>query len=664
MSLDSLATGVAAAQSAIEYNGFRFPAGALTEDFTCTPVKDSSGRTIVHSEFRIRVSAYLSLDLAVPADVLTQTAVELLTQPACSFKYLGRGIGNVTINLGGSSDVVWGPFPVILTLKPYHNQTVKIVWEVTFAIPTCNDARYTGPAEFNYTTSISIDKGGISTRVYSGFIRIAQNRINPRNHTVATSADVWREKINPPLITGFRRIPGDFRISEDKCRLDFTIRDEEIPGENIPPRDVVEASAEHSYTSEAGKLTAWVGSLGATYEIPKLDGLGLNSAIQSFLGLATDRLSLLRDLTKSKQGIGIIPVTFHIADVSIYAQMRVRIEMKYRVVGTLLSVILNSGGLWRPVPDSDWDLWSTSIKANIGPRGVAGLKSYYPGEEQIVDLCARIPQDKPTKSQNPNPNRPARGTRKPGGRFVPSNLPSVFPPAPVDPFAPKPGASWLGYNAMIRFETDSGTVAAVTLPDSPLVTDDTLPTFNAMAVLPDATTSPSLVGADGHVTPSRGDPGGAFSQQRTVPMTFIFLEGWAIRAGYEIPPPELVSVGDVDLIPANRLDCGEGFQQSIIGQGGVYGSIPIYAASWRYRYLLPKLPSQPVVPLTPPNPLLDPSAAFAGGIINTVQSTIFAATANSLIGGSTGGLLGGGGLLGNLPQQQSLPLADLGGGGV
>src|SRR5262249_49432701 len=145
-------------------------------------------------------------------------------EPGQPFIYLGRPIGDFTLNVRGAKDCLWGPFPQVTSLEWHGLTSAKITWTVKFHTPTCLGARFDGPCEFAYGTSVSIDRHGLTMRTYQGFIRIAQNRLNPKLRRVARSADEWRSKINPPLLAGFRRIPGEFSLSPDKCRLDFSIR--------------------------------------------------------------------------------------------------------------------------------------------------------------------------------------------------------------------------------------------------------------------------------------------------------------------------------------------------------------------------------------------------------------------------------------------------------
>ena len=629
MSAGGLAAKPAPAALAIEYYGFRFPNGARTESFTVEPVLDAAQRTIIYSKFRVTVSAYLNQGLGGTSDATVQSAIVLLTQPGGTFKYYGRGFGGINVNLKGASDCLWGPFPKVVSLDPLgSNQTVKIVWTIEFHLPTCADARYRGPMEFNYGTNITVDRSGLTSRVYKGFIRIANGRLNAQNRRVFDSADIWREKINPPLLAGFRRIPGTFELSHDKCKLDFSITDEELPGDNVPPANVIEVQSEHSYSpAQPGRIFDWVGNLSATYEIPKGSGLGEAAAVQAFKALAEDRLSqflrlgqvvfgpaadvaigfglavavaLLHGTKNLKRRAAIIPISFTVSDPTIYGQKRVHLEMRYRVAGIGLDQILNNGGLWRQVPGGDWQKWATSIAVPSGCRGLAGLRSYQPGEEEIVDLCARIPADPPKKAKpfdvELRTKKKLKDVDLRGGPKDAELRNGLFP-------APAAADSWISYQASTRIEVDSGVVAFKTLPEEPLGPTSRAPVWDGLGGLP--------VGSDGSVSPSAArldstdrESGATHVQYRTTPAVYVYLSGYAMRAGFSIPQPELISMNGVELVSASRLDHGEFFEEAIVGQGGIDGSLPIVGARWNLRYLLPELPTQKRPLQIPPNPTI------------------------------------------------------------
>lgn len=634
----SLATCPAPASQAIEYGGFRFPNGARTLEFTCRPQKDSTGRTITHSDFRITVEAELYGGTLGTSDSTVQAAVALLVEPGQPFVYFGRGCGNVAINLRGVIDCKWGPFTDVISLKPTKNQKVKITWTISFSIPTCADARYKGPMELVYGTSVSIDKSGLSTRTYKGFLKIANNRLAPGNRRVIESADAWRELINPPLLERFRRVPGEFTLSDDKCRLDFSIRDEEFAGENLPPENVIEVKASHSYgNSQSGRIYEWIGNLRATYSVAKGNRDGVKSAVEAFRLLGEDRLRRLfeearagagggfigrvRDFfSKSKVRPCILPVSFRASEDEIYGELLVTLDMTYRVAGLSLGQILNLGGLWRPAPGARNTLaWATSVRLNLRSRGTAGISLYPRGEEELVDLCARIPviptpRLKVIDTELRTHPRPIT-TELRGGR----RLSTMFR-------TPGKDESWLSYTMLTRVETDTGVVIGSTLPDAPLVETSLSSAWNARDGAPrgnDRSVSPAesrfrpLASAanpatSGTVNTSGGtlttttvstSSGETFAHQRTNPTLYVYLVGSALRAGFDIPTPELTTLNGVDLVPANRPG-QEYVVKGIVGQAGLDESIPLIGATWvqRYAVLGSKVPRGPMPVM--PNPLV------------------------------------------------------------
>jgi hypothetical protein len=374
----------------------------------------------------------------------------------------------------------------------------------------------------------------------------------------------------------------------------------------VPPGAVIEAEAEHSYsTAQAGRIFEWLGSLSATYVAPKGNPVSVPSAVAAFRALALDRLDTLFKL-QARGGGGIIggtlaalsgvkfrpnivPVSFSVSDPTIYGNKQVRIEMKYRVAGAPLALILNAGGLWRPAPGPDPKAWLTSISANIGPYGDAGLPLYIRGEEQIVDLCARIPADPPRGviDTDLTTKRRPRVAELRGGPVG-----NLFPPPPAE-------RSWITYMASVRVEVDSGVVVGQTLPDSSIADLTTAPPWNAANGLP---TSAGDLFSPGQVRQSRG-AGTTFAHRRTIPAVYVFLTGYAVRAGYQVAPPALVSAGGVPLALCNRPG-HEFIEQSVVGQGGTDGSIPIYGCAWSQRYVAvgDRLPVGPMP--VPPNPLV------------------------------------------------------------
>jgi hypothetical protein len=170
----------------------------------------------------------------------------------------------------------------------------------------------------------------------------------------------------------------------------------------------------------------------------------------------------------------------------------------------------------------------------------------------------------------------------PNWSTIPAAVLAAFPP-------PTPQNSWLGYRCGTYIETDSGVVVGVTLPSEPLTPAPPVGGhWDVMGSLPTGVQSlgPFPPVANVLAVAQQQQQSGAgsevFAQQRTSPIIYIFLEGEAVRCGFEIPCPEIISVNGQTPILCNRTDMGEGFTRRVIGE-----SIrPIFAAKWKLRYVL------------------------------------------------------------------------------
>ena len=124
--------------------------------------------------------------------------------------------------------------------------------------------------------------------------RQPQTRSGVNERGLNDSADRYLEKIYPPLLPGFRRTPGTWKLSEDKCRGDFSITDEEMPPV-APPQKIIEVSAEHSY--QANDIARWTGTISATYDVDRGSGKAAD-AVAAFVGLVKDRWADAQNMQK------------------------------------------------------------------------------------------------------------------------------------------------------------------------------------------------------------------------------------------------------------------------------------------------------------------------------------------------------------------------------
>jgi hypothetical protein len=640
----------------ISYNGFVFSEAAETTSLRIRPVKSTDGRTITHSVISIEILDYIVLPIG--QELTSQTMVIALTQPACEFFYNSRGTGNIAINTGAigqkpfdgqtnSWDVVWGPMPTMIEMKPMGGGNgIRFKWAVDVAIPTCAGATFFGdeqPMEFNYKLQFDIDRGGYTKRTYSGFVRIPQTRfMNSRVPFV--SADNWRTQINPPTISGFRRIPGKFTLSDDRNRLDFEIVDEQFPSSNALPPGCVEAEASHTFSSKSLNATFWTSTISATYELAT--GQNLNTALAAFLPMAQRRI------TFAANNVALVPgplrapalrpffqaIQFNMAETKIYDKPTASLSLTYTAIGTTQQELLNKGGLFTPAaptgffgrlaagPAGAANLWATSLAPILGSRGISGL-GFDPKGDAILDLCVLHAPEPPLGDvqMGGGPKPPSKFVQMGGGQLIPgiagksvggviassgadSGLAALFPPV-------TPNNSWMDFQPWLSVETESGLVIGSTLPPTPLSQGANSGAWQPLVQgLPGGSALESTffpqaadvgLGQPGSQNQGSGNSLQAtfdnptFVQQRTQPIVYVTLHGYAVRAGFQIPIPQLLTVGGLTATPCGRADRGEGFEQTAIGNV----TVPLYVAKWKLRYVLtPGIPNGSFV--VPSNPLL------------------------------------------------------------
>jgi hypothetical protein len=592
------------------YNGFTFSSYAETTSLRVRPIKSADGRTITESVISIEIQDYVASTIS--ADTISTGMVIALTQPAAGFIYNGRGVGGIAINVGPPNawDTRWGQFPTMLEMKPLGmGNAQKFRWGIDFCVPTCAGATYLGnqqPAEFCYKLSFDIDRGGYTKRIYSGFVRIPQTRRDITNRVPYITADQWRESINPPQLPGFRRIPGRFTVSEDRNRLDFEIIDEQLESPNALPPGCVEAEASHTYQSNPGNDKKWTSTVSGTYELAF--GVSPNAALLPFLAMCKDRI----DNAAAKMGpipvvgaaapipgAAFIPIQFSAAETKIHGKPTASFGLSFAVVSATRDQILTNGGLFRPVPGSNAQLWQTSVAPILGSRGISGL-SFVPNQDAILDLCVVA----------------APATPPPAGAII--DLRFVPPPFTTELRTlfekPTSDLSWVDLVAWLSVETDSGVTVGILLPSSPLSLGANTGVWQQLlsSGLPEGALESTFFPQAADLTTGQQNSqsqaqGTTFVQYRTSPILYVTLHGYAIRVGYQIPIPQLLSVGGLDAVPCGRTDMGEGFEQCTIGNLGW----PLFFAKWKLRYVIAAKTGTPQAS-TPNGPFRVPTNQLLG----------------------------------------------------
>jgi hypothetical protein len=296
-----------------------------------------------------------------------------------------------------------------------------------------------------------------------------------------------------------------------------------------------------------------------------------------FLQMLNARKAAAIDAAKALPGISgavnLTQISFSAAEPQVYGKTTAQFSMTFMVVLTLQDAGLGafySGGLWTPVPNSNWQLWQQSLsKSAFNQRGNANL-IFNPADDVIIDLCLVK-----------NPPQASSQTALKGANFGKPAANKLLADQP------DPNVSWLRYTNAIYLEYVDNIVEQKPLSSTTVVNPPAQP--GGIGKFGDQT------GFKPIVIPNMPN---SILHQRGNPSFYVVMIGEAVRVGFEIPAPQLVSVGGLQAFPANRR--GDGFVQAIIGNNGQ----PIYGARWQLRYILPNVPPQVISP--PPNPYFDP----------------------------------------------------------
>jgi len=541
------------------YGTFTFPGNTEALAFQYRPQYDSTGRTVTHNVISITLR-FIVNNPGGNTDAQVQAILNVLNTPAQPFHYQQKGFGDFAVNAGGPKDVLWGPKPQVTGFRHLGGPAgTEVTWSVDVATVICADAVFEGqPLEFVYRLEFLIDKSGYTTRRYSGHVTVPQTRLGPNDRRLKGSADDWRERVEPALIPGFRRRPGTFTLDETKARLDFSFEDVE-EGPNYLPASVVDGSFSHSLQSSGPGFTKWLITMRASFETDRT--VPPEYAWTAFVRCARQRLDILRaNLPQLAPNAGgqrglLVPLHLSVETPDAFGHPVTSFQMNWQLTSSpILTDTLRACAIWAPVGDS-WQIWAVSMNGGaFNDRGHAGLR-FDAADEQITDLCQRRAINPPRPSTNKLKTQPHKTIEQ----------------LLADP-CPAPENSWLDYECAIMAEDGQNSVVLNPLPKTEL------------SVTPITSFFGDLQGYQ--LAKFDREPEGII-QNRAGGNYVIRLVGQAARYCYNIPPPQLLKVGEVEVVPANRLDMGEGLWT---WTAGVYGDHQVIAARWNLRYMLKNAP--------------------------------------------------------------------------
>lgn len=587
------------------YNGYSFPSGETIDTiaYSVTPKYDAARRTVTYCVFDVGMRWYVADDQDTTDQI--EDMIARLGRPGGQLTYDGRGFGNETVNTGVVRDVDWGPRPGPVKLLPVGaGLTTRVEWSVSFSIPTCADAVYTGVLEWNFGVAYALDGDGVTTRTTSGHVTIANNRLAPGDRSVPRSADAFRSAVVPGLLRGFKRESQTFTLSLDKNKLDYTIEDRELGG-NTPGPGLTSAEATESVTNPDPKnYFRWLKTIQGTYTVAA--GYDVGAAWDAFFKTVRHRQN--DSYTRIVPRPLLMPVNFTSTDPAIYApRQKVQLSFSYYIVIATLVQALKASGQWQSVPNSTYREWSTKIGSAFTPRSSADLR-FDVGDDALIDLCGYKAVPPSSTTSTPTTSTPSSNPQHSplfsavigAGRGIASGaagdlIANLFPPPTKD-------SSWLAYEVYTKIVTDTGAVLVKTLPPAPLVRAQNGQTSWDVALnkLPttDDRTFPAVVAPSSGQSASSQPPDDTAIQYRTTPTVHVYLSGRAVRYGFDIPHPQLLSVNN---LPATLMPAvgDEGFSSGVVGNS-IY---PIFGAHWNLHYVVPGLSRMS----SPPNPLRVPT---------------------------------------------------------
>lgn len=597
------------------YNGVSL--GVYRSEISAKPEYDEAGRTITCVAYTITITGYLLpgdgfVDAGETTDATMADYRKRLGKPGGKLRYLNKGFGDLVVNEGGVWDVEWGPKPELLSFVPIGNdQAAFVTIRITTKIPDCKDAKYQYDImEFNYDEQYSIDQNGDQQITIKGHLKIPMTRAGITDRRLTDHVDRYREKLQfePPL--GFQRISQDYSVSSDKRKLTFSIVDKQIPVPMPPGVSAIDAS--HSVSSKLMGGTGfvrWQNNVKASITLPA--GIPRERSLAIFLYIVGQKIAAsgasipgVSSVTEMIRGPILVAAGLRIRKTVLLDSFSIQesifgrtheFSLSYILIVTVpFDKVVKYTGLWKNLGYKRIDYHNGAKEYNHHIRGtarIAGGKGTI--KDVIIDLCDRKEPEKSRLDETLNNTeiilqrrfaspvgRAGGGVRGAGSSRTPRE------------------DSWISWNCEVIYEETTGRLArhspmggTIQKIITPAIDNQIQQSFgrsafaNQISYYDGGTILGSAVNTQ---APS-------ILQEVREPDARVILQGWAIRLGYQIPIPSLVSVGG-QTAHLNRIVRTMGKVLAI------HEGEPLFLQAWMVEYLLEGPPSQSYV--LPANPVL------------------------------------------------------------
>jgi len=381
----------------ISYNGVTIAGPRVHTRFSCRPQPDSANRTNLYNVYRLETDFVLSDDITGlgggggDAGMNSEMIMALLNQPGGPLEFSGLGYGGLSVNTTSQNvDVLYGPKSQAIAYRPVaSNAVMQVHWTCEVAIAQCPSSySFVGQQnrllDYVWTQDFSINQTGLTTVTTHGHLAIALNRSSPGATSITYNADQQRDAFQFQVPLGFILVSQDYKISEDKSRMDFVGVCKEVAGQNAYPQFVSDIQVTQRSRAKRdranGNFVIANCVISGSVEIvkPQANGWGWLVALM----IMQERVQAIRD-----QGAACFLQDVDISE-SLFNSQRINFSISFYVNNMQdLNNMATKTGLFMPVQSTDWGDWQTTMNNSAWlSRGGAGLYMN-PADDLIVDYC-------------------------------------------------------------------------------------------------------------------------------------------------------------------------------------------------------------------------------------------------------------------------------------
>lgn len=608
----------------ISYNGFVFPPvtnakATIVQEYT----KDN--RSVKFLTIAITVESFITqYDLAAPEATATGYTIDRhmdeirkrLSQPCQVLSFNFQGLGNIQINgvrdtTAGTAiyDVDYGPKPQVLDWQPLGGSLgARVEWLVTTRIPPCTVANngLQGVLDFGYEVNWTLGDPGWLSRTVKGYIELAGTR-QANTSTTATSNktidlsqssalfDMAVERLEGLFSTlpGFLRNPITYGVSANKKALTYTIVDTQIQSPTPYPKGAIEVEMEETLESSmdgGAAFSIWNWGFSGSVKVANTGGItnipdNKRLCFSAFALAVKDRLDRVRNsgtaLTYQHETVShatdiprahnvvYIPNRFRVSNQCFGTEIKIQADYTLYCPGNL---IFAASGMFDHVriPGQTWEAW----RRYLDEHGIkAKVVDTIPQQDIIVDLCHPLTSD---VARNVN--------------FLPDSTTFGRIPTPDAFTIPVEEETWLDYKNSFYFLNKNFTVVGSLLSDK---------AHNITEGISNNPATDQELNLDmKSPKESAGDSKNKFKpdvQTGAEPIGYVTMLGSAVRLGYTINAPRLLSIGGAaaiktgDDVTVSQTTPTGFFRQA--GAGLTQATVNMHRLAWRRTYALTKPPS-------------------------------------------------------------------------